>query len=62
MSLKVVAEEERPGTKQPDIIETLLPTIRFRKQVQLQQGEVVVSRPSAPAQGNYEADRPSSPS
>ena len=52
MSLKVVAEEERPGTKQPDIIETLLPTIRFRKQVQLQQGEVVVSRPDTPAQGH----------
>ena len=50
MSLKVVSEEERPGTKEPEIIETLLPTIRFRKQVQLQQGEVVVSRPSAVAQ------------
>lgn len=47
MSLKVVSEEERPGTKEPEIIETLLPTIRFRKQVQLQQGEVVVSRPTA---------------
>lgn len=47
MSLKVVSEEERPGTKEPEIIETLLPTIRFRKQVQLQQGEVVVSRPAA---------------
>ena len=45
MSLKVVAEEERPGTKQSDIIETLLPTIRFRKQIQLQQGEVIVGRP-----------------
>ncbi len=48
MSLKVIAEEERPGTKQSDIIETLLPTIRFRKQIQLQQGEVIVGRP-APA-------------
>ena len=47
MSLKVVSEEERPGTKEPEIIETLLPTIRFRKQVQLQQGEVVVSRPTS---------------
>lgn len=47
MSLKVVSEEERPGTKEPEIIETLRPTIRFRKQIQLQQGEVVVSRPSA---------------
>lgn len=47
MSLKVVSEEERPGTKESEIIETLLPTIRFRKQVQLQQGEVVVSRPAA---------------
>ena len=47
MSLKVVSEEERPGTKEPEIIETLLPTIRFRKQIQLQQGEVVVSRPTA---------------
>ena len=49
MSLKVVSEEERSGTKEPEIIETLLPTIRFRKQIQLQQGEVVVSRPAAPA-------------
>ena len=47
MSLKVVSEEERPGTKEPEIVETLLPTIRFRKQIQLQQGEVVVSRPAA---------------
>ena len=46
MSLKVVSEEERPGTKEPEIVETLLPTIRFRKQIQLQQGEVVVSRPT----------------
>ena len=50
MSLKVVSEEERPGTKEPEIIETLLPTIRFRKQVQLQQGEVVVSRPAVGTQ------------
>lgn len=47
MSLKVVSEEERPGTKTPEIIETLLPTIRFRKQLQLQQGEVVVSKPTS---------------
>lgn len=47
MSLKVVSEEERPGTKTPEIIETLLPTIRFRKQNQLQQGEVVVSKPTS---------------
>lgn len=47
MSLKIVSEEERPGTKIPEITETLLPTIRFRKQIQLQQGEVVVSRPTA---------------
>lgn len=47
MSLNVVSEEERPGTKEPEIIETLLPTIRFRKQIQIQQGEVVVSRPAA---------------
>ena len=47
MSLKVVSEEERPGTKEPEIVETLLPTIRFRKQIQLQQGEVVVSKPAA---------------
>lgn len=52
MSLKVVSEEERPGTKEPEIIETLLPTIRFRKQVQLQQGEVVVSRPAATTMTN----------
>lgn len=45
LPVKVVAEEERPGTKSPEISETLLPTIRFRKQVQLQQGEVVVGRP-----------------
>lgn len=49
MSLKVVSEEERLGTKEPEIVETLLPTIRFRKQIQLQQGEVVVSRPAATA-------------
>lgn len=47
MSLKVVSEEERPGTKESEIVETLLPTIRFRKQIQLQQGEVVVSRPAS---------------
>ncbi len=46
MSLKVVSEEERPGTKEPEIVETLLPTIRFRKQLQLQQGEVVISKPT----------------
>ena len=45
MSLKVVSEEERAGVKEPEIVETLLPTIRFRQRVQLQQGEVVVSRP-----------------
>lgn len=45
MSLKVVSEEERPGMKESEIVETLLPTIRFRKAIQLQQGEVVVSRP-----------------
>ena len=45
MSLKVVSEEEREGTKEAEIVETLLPTIRFRKEVQLQQGEVVVGRP-----------------
>lgn len=50
MSLKVIAEEERPGTKEPEIVETLLPTIRFRKQIQLQQGEIVVSRPASGAQ------------
>ena len=48
MSLKVVAEEERPGERKTTIAETLLPTIRFRRQVQLQQGEVVVGRPAAP--------------
>ncbi len=45
MSLKVVSEEERPGMKAAEIVETLLPTIRFRKAIQLQQGEVVVGRP-----------------
>lgn len=50
MSLKVVSEEERPGTREPEIVETLLPTIRFRKQIQLQQGEVVVSKPTPGAQ------------
>lgn len=45
MSLKVVSEEERPGMKEAEIVETLLPTIRFRKAIQLQQGEVVVGRP-----------------
>ena len=47
MSLKVVSEEERPGTKESEIVETLLPTIRFRKQLQLQQGEVVISKPTS---------------
>lgn len=57
MSLKVVSEEERPGTKDPEIIETLLPTIRFRKQVQLQQGEVVVSRPAVQPTNDGHAPR-----
>ena len=57
MSLKVVSEEERPGTKASEIIETLLPTIRFRKQVQLQQGEVVVSRPTTQPTNDDRAPR-----
>ena len=57
MSLKVVSEEERPGTKEPEIIETLLPTIRVRKQTQLQQGEVVVSRPTTQPTNDDRAPR-----
>lgn len=45
MSLKVVAEEESPTEKEPTVAETLLPTIRLRRQLQLQMGEVVVRYP-----------------
>ncbi len=48
MSLKVVTEEERVDLKKPEITETLVPTIRFRQQVQIQMGEVIVGRPAAP--------------
>ena len=48
MSLKVVTEEERVDLKEPEIIETMLPTIRFRQQAQIQMGEVIVGRPAAP--------------
>ena len=55
MSLKVVAEEERPGEREATIAETLLPTIRFRRQIQLQQGEVVVGRPASNASTTEQA-------
>lgn len=45
LAVKVVAEEEREGAKSAEIVETLLPTIRFRNAIHLQQGEVVVCRP-----------------
>ena len=48
LPLKVVSEEERTGLKEPEIIETLLPTIRFRQQAQIQMGEVIVGRPATP--------------
>lgn len=48
LPLKVVSEEERVGLKEPEIIETLIPTIRFRQQTQIQMGEVIVGRPAAP--------------
>ena len=48
LPLKVVSEEERTGLKEPEIIETLLPTVRFRQQAQIQMGEVIVGRPAAP--------------
>lgn len=54
LPLKVVAEEERAGTTEAEIVETLLPTIRFRNTVQLQQGEVVVSRPPRGREGGQE--------
>lgn len=48
LPLKVVSEEERADLKEPEIIETMLPTIRFRQQAQIQMGEVIVGRPAAP--------------
>lgn len=47
LPLKVVSEDERTSLKEPEITETLLPTIRFRQQTQIQMGEVIVGRPSA---------------
>ncbi len=48
LPLKVVSEEERDDLKEPEITETMLPTIRFRQQAQIQMGEVIVGRPAAP--------------